>query len=110
MTSRISLPKRRNNVTQKVRIAGQPTLFHSVHEDVPSADILCVNGSDYSSECVGLYDTVACLLSMSTLSGPEAELLANLLPGSKRVPFVAFVVGTLKGGAGTDTKNSREER
>ena len=45
------LPPRRDHVTQKVRIAGQRTLYISVHDDERPAEIfLRVKGSDCSSE------------------------------------------------------------
>jgi len=33
MSTRLALPNRRDHVTQKVRIAGQRTLYLSVHDD-----------------------------------------------------------------------------
>jgi hypothetical protein len=33
MSSRLALPSRRNHITQKVKIAGQRTLYFSVHDD-----------------------------------------------------------------------------
>jgi hypothetical protein len=39
MSSRLALPNRRNHITQKVRIAGQRTLYLSVHDDAQPAEI-----------------------------------------------------------------------
>jgi hypothetical protein len=33
MSTRLALPNRRNHITQKVKVAGQRTLYISVHED-----------------------------------------------------------------------------
>ncbi len=33
MSTRLAIPARRNYITQKVRIAGQRTLYISVHDD-----------------------------------------------------------------------------
>jgi hypothetical protein len=53
MSSRLALPNRRNHITQKVRIAGQRTLYLSVHDDAQPAEIfLRVNGLDCSSELI----------------------------------------------------------
>lgn len=64
MTSRLSLPNRRNHITQKVKIASQRTLYLSVHDDAQPAEIfLRVKGPDCSSELIGLYDVIARLMS-----------------------------------------------
>ena len=41
MSTRLTLPSRRNHITQKVRIANQRTLYISVHDD-PSRDEIFV--------------------------------------------------------------------
>ena len=47
MIHRRALPNRRNHITQNVRIAGQRTLYLSVHDDKQPAEvILRVNGQD----------------------------------------------------------------
>ena len=67
---RRSLPARRNHITQKVRIAGQRTLYLSVHDDEHPAEIfLRIKGSDCSSELVGLYDVLARLMSIALQYG-----------------------------------------
>ncbi len=49
--SRRSLPARRNHITQKIKIAGQRTLYITVHDDEHPAEIfLRLKGSDCSSE------------------------------------------------------------
>ena len=54
------LPPRRNHITQKVKVAGQRTLYLSVHDDDQPVEIfLRVKGSDCSSELIGLYDVIA---------------------------------------------------
>ena len=64
----------------------QRTFYLNVHEHALLAEILCVKGSDYSSEGIGLHNRVTCLLSMSTQSGPDGEVLAI----SSRVPNVSL--------------------
>lgn len=39
MSTRLTLPARRNHVTQKVKIASQRTLYISVHDDEQPAEI-----------------------------------------------------------------------
>ena len=39
MSQRLLLPNRRSHITQKVRIAGQRTLYLSVHDDEHPAEI-----------------------------------------------------------------------
>ena len=51
MSTRLTLSNRRNHITQKVRIAGQRTLYISVDDDKHPAEIfLRLKGSDCSSE------------------------------------------------------------
>ncbi len=75
MSTRLALPTRRNNITQKVRIAGQRTLYISVHDDEYPAEVfLSVKGSDCSSELIGLYDAIARLSSLAPQHGaPTCE-------------------------------------
>lgn len=71
--SRRALPARRNHITQKVQIAGQRTLYLSVHDDADPAEIfLRVKGSDCSSELIGLYEVVARLMSIALQYGAPA--------------------------------------
>ena len=66
MSTLLTLSNRRNHITQKVRIAGQRTLYLSVHDDEHPAEIfLRLKGSDCSSELIGLYDVIARLMSLS---------------------------------------------
>ena len=66
MSTLLTLSNRRNHITQKVRIAGQRTLYISVHDDEhPAVIFLRLKGSDCSSELIGLYDVIACLMSLS---------------------------------------------
>ena len=71
--SRQLLPARRHNVTQKIKIAGQRTLYLSVHEaDQPAEIFLRVKGSDCSSELIGFYDVIARLMSLALQYGAPA--------------------------------------
>ncbi|HSF66291.1 MAG TPA: hypothetical protein VLA67_02570 [Nitrospiraceae bacterium] len=70
MSNRLALPNRRNHITQKVKIAGQRTLYLSVHDDEQPAKIfLRVKGADCSSELIGLYDVIARLMSIALQYG-----------------------------------------
>jgi hypothetical protein len=65
MSTRLALPTRRNHITQKVKIAGQRTLYLSIHDDTRPAEIfLRVKGPDCSSELIGRYDVMARLMSL----------------------------------------------
>ena len=56
MNTRFALPHRRNHITKKVKVAGQRTLYISVHDHEQPAEIfLRVKGSDCSSELIRLY-------------------------------------------------------
>ena len=60
MTTRLVLPARRNHINQKVRIAGQRTLYLSVHDDAQPAEVfLRRKGTDCSSELIGLYERLS---------------------------------------------------
>ena len=87
MNHRLALPNRRNHTTQKVRIAGQRTLYLSVHDDEQPADIyLRLKGSDCSSELIGLYDVVARLMSLALQFGAPLEKVGDLLARAKFEP------------------------
>ena len=87
MTSRLSLPNRRNHITQKVKIAGQRTLYLSVHDDARPAEIfLRVKGVDCSSELIGLYDVVARMMSLALQYGAPLEKVGDLLAGAQFAP------------------------
>ena len=84
---RRSLPARRHHLTQKVRIAGQRTLYISVHDDDQPAEIfLRLKGSDCSSELIGLYDVIARLLSLALQYGAPLEKVGDLLAGAQFAP------------------------
>ena len=86
-TSRRSLPTRRNHITQKVRIAGQRTLYLSVHDDEHPAKIfLRLKGSDCSSELIGLYDVIARLMSLTLQYSVRLEKVGDLLAYAKFAP------------------------
>jgi hypothetical protein len=83
----MALPNRRNHITQKVKIAGQRTLYLSVHDDARPAEIfLRVKGPDCSSELIGLYDVVARLMSLALQYGAPLEKVGDLLAGAKFAP------------------------
>ena len=87
MSTRLSLPARRNHITQKVRIAGQRTLYISVHDDTRPAEIfLRLKGPDCSSELIGLYDVIARLMSIALQYGAPLEKVGELLAGTKFEP------------------------
>jgi hypothetical protein len=87
MSDRLALPARRNHITQKVRIAGQRTLYISVHDDARPAEIfLRVKGSDCSSELIDLYDVIARLMSLALQYGAPLEKVGDLLAGAKFSP------------------------
>ena len=70
MSSRMPLPNRRQHVTPKVKIAGQRSLYISVHDDEQPAEIfLRLKGSDCSSELIALYDVIARLMSLALQYG-----------------------------------------
>ncbi len=84
---RLALPNRRHHITQKVRIAGQRTLYLSVHDDAQPAEIfLRVKGSGCSSELIGLYDVIARLMSLALQYGAPLEKVGDLLAGAKFAP------------------------
>ena len=85
--SRRSLPARRHHVTLKVRVAGQRTLYLSVHKDEHPAEIsLRRKGPDCSSELIGLYDVIARLMSLALQYGAPFEKAGDLLAGAKFEP------------------------
>jgi len=87
ISARRSLPTRRAHVTQKFRIAGQRTLYVSVHEDAAPAELfLRLKGADCSSELIGLYDVTARLMSIALQHGAPLEQLGDLLSGAQFAP------------------------
>ena len=88
MSSRLSLPNRRHHITQKVRIAGQRTLYLSVHDDNQPAEIfLRLRGSDCSSELIGPYDVIARLMSIALQYDLRLENVGDRLAGAQFVPW-----------------------
>jgi len=87
MSTRLTLPNRRQHTTQKVRIAWQRTLYISVHDDAQPAEIfLRLKGNDCSSELIGLYDVIARLMSLALQHGAPLEKVGDLLTGTKFEP------------------------
>lgn len=62
-------PTCRNHITQKVRIANQRTLYISLHDDPSPEMFLRVNGSDYTTKTIALYDVITWLMSMALQYG-----------------------------------------
>jgi len=84
---RRALPARRHHITQKVKIAGQRTLYLSVHDDAQPAEVfLRVKGPDCSSELIGLYDVIARLMSLALQYGAPLEKVGDLLAGAQFAP------------------------
>jgi hypothetical protein len=96
MSQRLTLPSR--HITQKVRIAGQRTLYINVHDDERPPEIfLRVKGANCSSELIGLYDVIARLVSIALQYGaPPLEKVGDLLSGAKCVAVVS-IFGTIPG-------------
>lgn len=70
MTTRLSLPNRRCRITQKVRIAGQRTLYLNVHDDPRPAEIfLRLKGPDCFSGLIGLYHVIFRLMNLALQYG-----------------------------------------
>jgi hypothetical protein len=68
---RRALPPRRRHITQKFKIAGQRTLYISVHDHEEPAEIfLRLRSPDCSSELIGLYDVLARLPNIAFRCGP----------------------------------------
>jgi hypothetical protein len=87
MRVRRALPARRNHITQKVKVAGQRTLYLSVHDDAHPAEVfLRLKGTDCSSELIGLYDVIARLMSLALQYGAPLEKVGDLLAGAQFAP------------------------
>jgi ribonucleoside-diphosphate reductase alpha chain len=87
MSQRLALPARRDHITQKVRIAGQRTLYISIHDDEHPAEVfLRVKGPDCSSELIGLYDVIARLMSLALQYDAPLQKVGDLLAGAKFAP------------------------
>lgn len=84
MSTRLALPARRAHITQKVKIAGQRTLYLSIHDDEQPAEIfLRLKEPDCSSELIGLYDVIARLMSLALQYGAPLEKVGDLLTGAQ---------------------------
>ena len=102
MSQHLALPNRRNHITQKVKIAGQRTLYISVHDDEQPTEIfLRLKGSDCSSELIGLYDVVARLMSLALLYGAPLEKVGDLFTEAKLIP-AASIWSLSAGGSGSE--------
>ena len=84
---RRQLPARRSTTTQKVSIAGQRTVYLSVHDDpTPMEFFLRVKGRGCTSEVVSLYDSLARLASLALQYGVPLEEVAEMLHATKFAP------------------------
>lgn len=73
-------PARHHHITQKVCIAGQRTLYLSVHKDpFPAEIVLQVKGTDCTQETIALYRAVAQRVS-SQVSMGDFPCIAIQLP------------------------------
>ena len=64
------LPACGTHITQKIQIALQRTLYLSMHDDEPPAEVLPrVKELDCSSEIIGLYHVIARLMSLELQYG-----------------------------------------
>ena len=80
------LPPRHHHITQKFKIAGQRTLFISVHDDARPREIfLRLKGSDCSSELLGLYDVIAGLMSLALQYGNSPRLEGRGSPCRRQI-------------------------
>lgn len=88
MSTRLALPNRRNHITQKVRIAGQRTLYLSVHDDEhPAENLLRLKGFDRSAEIIELYEGITSLMSLALQYGAPIEKVGDLLPEAQHAPW-----------------------
>lgn len=84
MIHRRPLRNRHNHTTQKVRIAGQRTLYLSVHDDRQPAEIfLRVKCPDCFSELIGVYNVIVPLMSIALQYGAPLEKVGDLLSEAK---------------------------
>ena len=78
------LPNFHHHITHKVRIAGQRTLYFSVHDhEHPCVIFLRVKGPDCSSELIGLHNVIARLVNIVRRYGAPLEKVGDLLPEAK---------------------------
>lgn len=70
MSERRNIGSRSDHTTQNVRVAGQRTLYISVHDDDQPAEVfLRVKGADCAPETIALYDVIARPLSLALQYG-----------------------------------------
>ncbi len=87
MSQRLACVNRRNHVTEKVRIAAQPTFYLSFLDEQPAEIFLRVKRVIDLSEFIGLYGVIARRMSLSLQHGARYERLCDLLAGAKSAPF-----------------------
>ena len=87
MTERRTLADRREQVTQKVRVANRRTVYISTHADASPGELFVrVKGKDCTSEIVGLYDVLARLASLALQYGAPVETVGEMLLGVRFEP------------------------
>ena len=85
--SRRSPPIRHHHVTQKIRVAGQRTLYLSVHDDPRPADtFLRLKGPSSSSELIDLCGVIAHLMNLAIQYGVPLDRVGDRLTGTKFEP------------------------
>lgn len=87
MTTRQTLPTRRESVTHKIRVGGKRTVYLSTHAASPSLELFVrVRGQDCTAETVALYDCLARLVSVALQYGTPLETVGKLLRGVQVEP------------------------
>jgi ribonucleoside-diphosphate reductase alpha chain len=87
MSDRRQIPNRRKHVTQRFRIAGQRTLYVSVHDDGQPVELfLRLKGAGCDAETIALYDVMARLLSLALQYGAPMGKAAEMLYQTKFEP------------------------
>jgi ribonucleoside-diphosphate reductase alpha chain len=87
MTTRLGLPARRAQVTQKVRVGNRRTLYLSTHAANPPLELFVRGrGQDCTAETVALYDCLARLVSVALQYGAPVRTIGLLLSGVKVEP------------------------
>ena len=82
MSERHELPARREQVTQKVRVADRRTVYLSTHADAAPAELFVrIKGKDCTSEIIALYDVLARLASLALQYEAPLEKVGNMLLG-----------------------------
>ena len=82
ISTRLAFSNRRNHIKQKVKVAGQHTLYHSVHDNERQAEIfLSLMEAIAPQNSIGLYDVIARLMRLALQDGAPPEKVGDLLTG-----------------------------